>query len=345
MAVIDEMETATRQHFMPVITNQIWKISPVLHRIFRPSQAGQWGLALPSFDGRSIAEPLEYGEVATQGPGTGSGTQNHGAYTTAVDWGAATEKVLTYANYVWKMYFVNIKIHNVDIEANKGGRERVFDIMAVKLRNAVQVLRKDLISDFFTASADTAANGLMVGLPAMCQADQTIGAIAQNLHSWWQGNKMTAEGDRDLTWLLLNEMYFKTKKYGAGDKATLIVGSEGLLQDYEDNLTKVAEATARPLIQLVKLATEGQKEIDGGFPSFSFKGIPMVADPFCTANALYFINEKYLHWRVLKNFDSSGWVQLRAQGKDYAQNSIFGYGALTSSCNSKFGLIEDLNEA
>lgn len=46
---LTELETATKRHFMPVITNQIFKVSPVLHRIFKPAKAGKWGLALPSF--------------------------------------------------------------------------------------------------------------------------------------------------------------------------------------------------------------------------------------------------------------------------------------------------------
>jgi len=39
---------------MPVITQQIFKVSPMLYRIFRPSKAGRWGLALPSFEDSSI---------------------------------------------------------------------------------------------------------------------------------------------------------------------------------------------------------------------------------------------------------------------------------------------------
>jgi hypothetical protein len=55
-------------------------------------------------------------------------------------------------------------------------------------------------------------------------------------------------------------------------------------------------------------------------------------------------NEKYLHWRVLKDFEDTGWTQQRVNGKDWVQNTIFGYGALTSSSNRKLGIIDDLVE-
>ena len=97
---LEELETATRKHFMPVITNQIFKISPVLYRIFKMAKEGRWGLALPSFDGKSIVEPLEYGEVADQ-------AAQHGAYNKAQVWEAGSSDVLSGANYPWKMYFVS----------------------------------------------------------------------------------------------------------------------------------------------------------------------------------------------------------------------------------------------
>lgn len=339
---LDELETATRRHFMPVIQNQIFQVSPLLHRIFRPSKAGQWGLSLPSFDGRSIAEPLEYAESTT----------SVGAYKSSTTWGAGTTEVLTVANYPWRMYYVGIKIHNKDIAAN-AGKERVFDIAAVKLQNAVKVLRKSLATDLYLASADGDANERMIGLQAITATDQTVGGIDQSSYAWWEGWQDTAQSNRDLTWTILNDGYYNTKKYGAGDKSTIIVCSDGVLQNYENLLTKTVSATGgstdyvghSPLIQLAQLATSGPKTIDGGFEAFSFKRIPMVSDPFAPVNKLFFLNENYLNWRVLKNFDSTGWVQLRPQGNDWAQNVIFGYGALTSSANRKQGIVTHLTEA
>jgi len=334
---LSELETATRQHFMPIITNQIWNTSPILYRIFRPSREGQWGLALPAFDGRSIVEPLEYAEV----------TSTYGAYKTDTTWSMGTTEVMTGANFPWKMYYVGVKIHNVDVTAN-AGRERIFDMAAIKLQAAVKMLRKALITDFYANSDDTETTyGKMIGMRAICAADKTVGGIAQASYAWWQGYTNTAGANRDLTWAILNAAFYNTKKYGEGDRPTIIACSEGVLQNYENVLSKVV-VTGTSGVGYPNLYLSGQlgtKEIDGGFESFSFKRIPMVSDPYCTANSAFLLNEKYLHWRVLKNFDTTGWEQQRSQGKDWVQNVIFGYGALTSSANRKQGYISALNEA
>ena len=89
MAILSELETATRRHFMPVIVNQIFRVSPALYRIFRPAKEGSWGLAMPSFDGREIVEPLEMAET----------TGNAGAYTKSDTWSPGTTDVLAGAHY------------------------------------------------------------------------------------------------------------------------------------------------------------------------------------------------------------------------------------------------------
>lgn len=244
------------------------------------------------------------------------------------------------------MYFAGIKIHNVDITINQG-KERLFDLAAIKLRNAAQTLRKDLITDFYKATAD--GSDEMVGVRAFTANDKTVGGIDQSTNAFWQaGHISTAGSNRDLTWGLLNAAYYATKKYGAGDRPTLVVASEGVLEQYEDTLTKVTAAGGAisnlPLVQLMSASEKQGRKIEGGFDSFSFKGIPMVADPFAPANSALILNEKYLHWRVLQDFEATGWTQQRVNGKDWVQNTIFGYGALTSSSNRKLGIIEDLVE-
>lgn len=63
-----ELEIATRRHFMPVVMNQIWKVSPVLYRIFRPSKAGSWGLALPKLKNWAIKIYFDMGNPEIGNP-------------------------------------------------------------------------------------------------------------------------------------------------------------------------------------------------------------------------------------------------------------------------------------
>lgn len=334
MTILEEMETATRKHFMPVIQNQIWLRSPVLYRIFKPAREGQWGLALPSFDGRQIVEPLEYGKVATV-------SGSHGAYAKTDTWVADEQTVLGGAAFDWKMYHVSIKFHNLDKEINKGGRSRIFDLLAVKLRSATKILRDDLITDFFKTTQDGADE--MVGLQGMIAASGIVGGINKGTKDWWRGTIDNVGGDPDFA--MLNEGFYATKRYGEGDRATMIITTDGVLQKYEDLITTVKLGTSGVASALRFVAqAAGPKVLDGGFESFFFKRIPLIADPNCPAEKLFFINEKYIHWRILKNFDSTGWEQLSSQGKDWAQNTILGYGALTISCAKKFRQVNSVNE-
>jgi hypothetical protein len=45
--VLNELETSTSRKFMPLVVNQMYQGSPILERIFKTSQEGEFGLALP----------------------------------------------------------------------------------------------------------------------------------------------------------------------------------------------------------------------------------------------------------------------------------------------------------
>jgi len=102
--ILTELETSTNYRFMPLVVNQIYQGSPLLERIFKASKEGDFGLALPSFDGREIVEPLEVGYVTAQAKGTGADvTDSVGAYTTATTWAAGSQDILAGAHYAWKI--------------------------------------------------------------------------------------------------------------------------------------------------------------------------------------------------------------------------------------------------
>ena len=99
--VLTELQTSTLQRFMPLVTNQIYEGSPVTERIFKASQEGDFGLALPSFDGREIVEPLEVGYVTDLAKGDQSTdiTDSVGSYSTSDTWVAGDQDILSGAHY------------------------------------------------------------------------------------------------------------------------------------------------------------------------------------------------------------------------------------------------------
>lgn len=96
MSALTELEVVTERHFMPVITNQIFQKSPLLYRIFRIAEEGNFGMAKLSYDGRSIVEPIEVAETVTA-------TTEVGAYAKTDTWTAGDDEVLKGANYDFKM--------------------------------------------------------------------------------------------------------------------------------------------------------------------------------------------------------------------------------------------------
>jgi hypothetical protein len=45
----------------------------------------------------------------------------------------------------------------------------------------------------------------------------------------------------------------------------------------------------------------GKKMADYGFQTLEFMGKPIIADPNCPEGSIYFLNSKYMKWRVHKN--------------------------------------------
>jgi len=415
--MLEELNVVTREHFMPIVTNQVFQGSPILEKVFGVSKEGSFGMATPSLDGRAIIEPLEIGSVneeaatadvtdvsITKGSTTVTGTvsggftaamanrgqisifggqtyridkivdsthltitepfeqsdlsggtatityyttvaNTSGAYGKADTFAAGDEDTLAGASYTWKMYHTTVKIHNVDLKQN-AGKSRIIDLASQRLRSATKQLQRNLISDFYAATFD--GSNKMIGLQAICAGSGIVGTINKAIYAWWQGARNTATTDRDLTWDILNDLYHKTKKYGNGDAANLIVTSDGVIAGYENNLTKVVvTGTAGERYEnTLTTRTINDKVIDAGVTGFKFKGIDIVSDPMMPlAGKLFFLNLNYIYWRTLQAFQSTGWQDLKtSQNKDWVQLTINGYGALTTSACSKFGVASELNE-
>lgn len=417
--MIEELNVVTRDHFMPLVTNQVFEGSPILEKIFGTAQEGDFGMASPSLDGKAIIETLEIGSVnekaatpvttmtvavskgsttVTIDGGTGAFTaamanrgqititggatyriasitddthleitdpfeqtsvsgaavsiayyttiaNTSGAYGRGDSFVAGDEDTLAGASYVWKMYHSTVKIHNLDTAMNQG-KSRIIDLASQRLRSATQQLKRNLVADFYAVNAD--GNDRMIGLQSICAGSGTVGTIDKAIYAWWQGFRDSATTNRDLSWDLLNKSYYATKKYGNGDAANLMVTSDGVIQNYESNLTKtvVTGNAGNRYENIVATRALDEKTVDAGLTGFKFKGIDMVTDPLIpVAGKLFTLNLNYIHWRILEAFNSTGWQDQKAsQNKDWTQLTVNGYGALTTSCCSKFGMISELNE-
>lgn len=227
----------------------------------------------------------------------------------------------------------------------------MIDIAAVKLRNATKRLRKAIVTDFYGTQVDGDADGKMIGLRGAIQGDPgsetLVGGIDMDSNSYWRGYKDSST--TAITWDALNALWYDTKKFGEQDAPTIITCSPGVLEAYENGLSKSVvtgvSGTAYAGGTQLTSDTSTRRSSMGGFDSFFFKGIPMIEDPFCPTSHAFMLNENYINWRVLKGFESTGWEQLKSQGQDYMQLTINGYGALTFSALQKHACLTNITEA
>lgn len=331
MPIPNELQTTTLQHFIPLVVDQVYRQSPLLYRIFRIAKEGQWGAAYLAGSGREVVEPLQYQEVAQSGA--------HGAYDLSDTLAPNDNEILTYATYSFKRYHVATSLDNLT-GAENVGKARLFDLAALKVKNATQLLRKDLATDLYGDGDGTGKN--ILGLQKITAVSGTVGGIDKTTYTWWRGAQNTSANARNLDWTILNDIYYKTKHYGDGLLPTIMVASDGVIENYENIYTKVIDASSSG----VRLNLQVGQTLEGGFRSFVFKGVPIVPDPFCAANTLFCLNENFINWRILKQFNSSGWTdKTTVSGKDRAELIIKGYGALTTSACRKQGIVTNLNEA
>jgi hypothetical protein len=87
--------------------------------------------------------------------------------------------------------------------------------------------------------------------------------------------------------------------------------------------------------------------LDGGFKGVDFNGIPLVPDPQCRKNRMYFINPDSMRIFRSSDFDwmdKDGAVLARVAGYDAYEAVLFHYGNLGCLFRNANGLLDDISE-
>jgi hypothetical protein len=88
-------------------------------------------------------------------------------------------------------------------------------------------------------------------------------------------------------------------------------------------------------------------ELDGGFKGVDFNGIPLVPDPQCQKNRIYYIVPDSLRIFRTSDFDwmdKDGAVLSRVSGFDMYEAVLFHYGDLATVSRNANGLLDDITE-
>lgn len=261
----NEISAITEKKFIPKLADNIFNSNPLIQRLKKKSYEKLDG-------GERIMVPLNYALISAAGWYQGADTLD----TTA-------NEVMTAAEYVWKQNYANVTILGSEERKNSGSAQ-ILNLV----KNKVKVAEKTMMDSFSTGiyNAGSTTNAI-VGLRSIAASiTSTVGGISQSSYSWWQ-----PQLDSSTTTLSIAKMQERDNLCTINnDTPTVIATTRSLYNSYY--------ALLQPQQRFAD--TEVAK---GGFSSLMFNSKPVIADSYCPAGYMLFLNENYLHMFVHKDCD------------------------------------------
>lgn len=205
-----------------------------------------------------------------------------------------------------KMQFQPQRIHkpivldDIEITVNKGD-EQILELLATEADSIAQDLADDLGGYFYTG---TGASGLSFDSILNAADDSTnyptYGALARSTYTTIKGYYAATIGALALADLSTG---YDAVQIGS-EKPNLILTTPNIWSAYEALLQPTVRAGYQMSGYPQVGRTGGATSKDGlrgdiGFDSVYFRGTPVVADEKCTAQKLFFVNEKYFFFAGL----------------------------------------------
>lgn len=294
----DQVSAITEKKFIPKLADNIFNANPLLARLKKSSYEKLDG-------GERIIVPLNYAMVTASGWYSGAETLS----TTDND-------LITAAEYTWKQLYANISINRID-ELKNSGDSQIISLVKSKTKVAEKTMMDKLGTGIYSDGTDSKS---IVGLRDIAAIDQTVGGISQTTYSWWQ-----AQVDSSTTVLSIAAMQ-------AVDNNCTV-----------DNDSPSVIATTRSIYNsFYALLQPQQRFMDAesakaGFQSLMFNGKPVIADSYCPASHMFFLNEKYLHLFVHKDEDMRFEPFQKPVNQNVKVAKVYWTGALGSSNNRLHG--------
>lgn len=158
--------------------------------------------------------------------------------------------------------------------------------------------------------------------------------LSSTTYPWWKATTYTNDDNggtlRSVTRALMQEAVSAVEKSG---------GMVGLIvTTYEVRDSYIAEIIAdKRHVNTMKL--------DGGWTAVEFNGIPIVADPDCTENTMYFLDLDHLFVMEMSDFDwmdEDGSVLKAVSGKDAYEAVLFYYADLATDRRNAHTFLRDV---
>jgi len=316
------IQALTRRKHIPKLRDNFFRSHPLL-AYFRQR-------AREPFDGHTVLEPLIYSELSGVGSYKGYDAMTY------------DESIpITAAEYDLRHLAATVIIAKTEELENEGSDVRVLNLVRSKVTIAEEGLKKKWATMLYGDGTGN-TNKDFLGLGIVVADTGTLGGINRGATvgvdgydgSFWKA-KVYANGGtaRPLTTRLMRTVVLAVSD--GPDKPDLIITTDPLW----NRLAEISEG------KLVINSQNGKMLADLGFQVLEFMGIPVVSDKDCTANSMFFLNTKYLKFRIHPGADFVPTPWRQADNKIARKQEILVSGNLTCSNCRRQGVLQDLDEA
>ncbi len=308
------LEALTKKKYIPKLIDNFFKSNPFLVYLRKRQQTYDGGY--------KIVEPLIYGDL--------SGIKSYSLYDTV---SYDTNIPISAAEFEPKNLVAPIIISK-DEELKNSGENQVLQMLKSKFKIAEETLKKTVTSQLY---GDGTGNGGkdLTGLGIAVADTGVYGSIDRSTYSWWKAKVLSNSGTPGTPATLdLNNMVRLFLSISDGnDQPDLLLCGMATWHEYY----KQVEAKAQLQTKL------GQAMANYGFQTLEFMGKPIIADPNCPEGSIYFLNSKYMKWRVHKQANFAVTLFRPDDTRIARKQEILLTGNLTINNCRRFGVLTDIS--
>jgi hypothetical protein len=237
----------------------------------------------------------------------------------------AQEETTQQLSYEPKFYAQPVTLSLTDVTTNNVSETQVFNLVGYEMESSAQDMA-DAIGTIFFGDGTGNSGSDFLGLEAIVDdgsAVANIGGLSRSTYTTLQST-VTASGGT----LTLAKMRTLWDDITSGSVAPTMGLTTPAVFSLYDQLLEAKERVTRTTF--TKNLRSG-----AGFTGLDFRGIPIVADEKCTAQTLFFLNEKFLMWEAFQTMGSDAFPELKLkpvqyrgvdiQGNDYSDAPNLGF--------------------
>lgn len=303
----DEILSTTLNNYVPKLVDNVFSARPLFYALTKGDNIRRIS------GGAKIVTPIMYGSNSTA-------ASYSGADTLAV----TAQTGISAAEYDWKQYAATVTITGIE-EAKNNGEAQIIDLLEGKIFQAQETIIDNMNTMLWGDGSGNSSKD-WEGIQSLVSGG-TVGNInpSGSGNSFWAPTQTNLGGPLSLSGM---GTIYNTISVG-NDQPTIIFARQEGYEAYEALLSTQIRYTDTDLA-------------DGGFQNLMFKGAPITFDSNCEANAMYFLNTKYIQLVAHSDVWFKPTPFVRPTDQDSVFSQILCYGNMTISNRARQGRLHGI---